>query len=65
MTWRGFYVERADPDVKGYEIGSISRNNLINRYKWVKTNNMTNIELTAQFHKMREFLERKCLENRG
>ena len=31
----------------------------------IKTNNMTNIELTAQFHKMREFLERKCLENRG
>jgi len=37
MTWRGFYVERADPDIKGYEIGSISRNNLINRYKWVNT----------------------------
>ena len=37
MSWRGYYVERADPDVEGYEEGSISGDNLIKRYKWANS----------------------------
>jgi len=35
--WRGYYVERADPDVEGYEEDSVSRKNLENRYKWANS----------------------------
>ena len=33
-AWRGYYVERADPDIEGYEEGSFSGTKCINRYKW-------------------------------